>query len=150
MSNRYLYAFIVIGLLADVGGGPVIDILMKGLSICEVSDVLTKPPLTDVLDAAMVEGSEMLGGDSIILIGADITIVSGFVVSLSYCVEVLPGTWVGSVMKSIGPRLDVLTDVNNICVVSGIVVDVWTGVDVNVLSVMTTTVGLIAVSPLLE
>ena len=77
-------------------------------------------------------------------------IVSGFVVSLSYSVDVLPGKWVGPVMKSIGPRLDALSDVKNICAVSGICVDALTGVDANALSVMTTALGFIAVSALLE
>ena len=78
-------------------------------------------------------------------------IVSGFVVSLSYSV---PGTWVGPVMKSIVVRIDVVVDalaeVRTICVVSGIGVDVLSGADANVLSVMATALEFIAVSALLE
>ena len=146
MFNSCSYPCTVIDVLAEVGNEVVINILVKGLSIGEVSDTLTET-LANELDVAMVDGVDMLDGDSIILVGADITIVSGFVVSLSYSVEVLPGTGPGT--KSLGPRLDVLADVNNIGVVSGIGVDVWTGVDANVLPVVMTVLGVIAVSALL-
>ena len=85
MFNSCSYPCTVIDVLADVGNEVVINILsmkVKGLSIGAVSDTLTEA-LPNVLDAAMVDSVGMLDGDLISLVGADIMILSEFVVSPS-------------------------------------------------------------------
>ena len=118
-------------MLADAMAEPVINILVKSWSIDSVIDTFTGS-LANALDAAIVDGDEIFDGDLLIPVGAAM-IASGFVVSLSYSVDVLPGTWAGPVVKSIGARVEAVAGVINIRVFSGIGVDMSTGVDANVL-----------------
>ena len=113
----------------------VINILLKGLFIDVVIITFTEV-FTNSLDAALVDGVGVLKNDPIILVGADM-IVSGFAVSLLCSVDVLADTWAGPFMKPIGARIEAaveaLTELINICVVSGIGAEELTDVDVNVL-----------------
>ena len=144
----------MIGVLSDSRDESVTNILLKCVSIDVVIITLTEV-FTNSLDAALVDGVGMLKNEPIILIGADIMIVSGFAVSLLCSADVLADTWAGPFMKPIGARIEAvveaLTELINICVVSGIGADELTDVDVNVLWVMITELGLtsIAVSALL-
>ena len=80
-SNRCSYPSTVNDVLADVTDEPVINKLVKGLSIGEVTDALTEV-LTNALDAAMADSDDMLDCDPIILVRASM-IACGFAVSLS-------------------------------------------------------------------
>ena len=79
------------GVLSDSMYALVINILLKGLFIDVVIITFTEV-FTNSLDAALVDGVDMLKNDPIILVGADIMIVSGFAVSLLCSVDVVAGT----------------------------------------------------------
>ena len=133
MYNSCSYPCTVISVLSDPRDESVINILLKGLFIDVVIITFTEVS-TNALDAVLVDGVGTLKNDPIILVGADM-IVSGFTVSLSYSADVLAGTWAGPVMKPIGARIEAavgaLTELINICVVSGIGAEELTDVDVN-------------------
>ena len=120
----------MIGVLSDSRDESTINIFVKGVSIDVVINTLTEAS-TNALDAALIGGVGMLK-----MVGANM-IVSRFAVSLLCSVDVLAGTWVGPVMKPIGARIEAaveaLTELINICVVSGIGAEELTDVDVNVL-----------------
>ena len=126
MYNSCLYPCTVISVLSDPRDESVINILLKGLFI-EVVIITFTEVFTNALDAALVDGVDMLKND--ILVGVNV-IVSG-------SVDVLADTWAGPFMKPIGARIEAaveaLTELINICVVSGIGADELTGVELNVL-----------------
>ena len=120
----------MIGVLSDSRDESTINIFVKGVSIDVVIDALIEAS-TNALDAALVGGVGMLK-----MVGANM-IVFGFAVSLLCSVDVLAGTWAGPVMEPIGARIEAafeaLTELINICVVSGIGAEELADVDVNVL-----------------
>ena len=91
----------VIGVLSDSSDESAINIFAKGLSIDVVINTLTEV-LTNSLDAALVDGVDMLNNDPIILVGGD----DMFAVSLLCSVDALAGVWAGPVMKPIGARIE--------------------------------------------